>query len=501
VIAALARRTAAQPWLRLVALALCGVAAAAGQVPWSLWPVALAGYAGGIALVAAARGAKAAALSAWVFGAAHFALALHWIVEPFLVDPERNGWMAPFALVLMAGGLALFWGLAGAITGWLRAGALGFALALAGTEALRAHVLTGFPWAMPGHVWIGLPPVQFAALGGALALGLVTLVLAALPAAAGRAGAAAAVAGVAVLWAGGSWREALPLPAPPGPVVRVVQPNAAQALKWDPVWAERFFERQLAATAALPRPDLVVWPETAVDFLLNRPGEALDRIAEAAAGVPVAFGAQRTVGWRGYNSLALLGTGGGLIAVYDKHHLVPFGEYIPAGDFLYDRFGIAAFAAQVGQGYSAGHGPRLMAVPGVGMAQPLICYEAVFPRLIRRAEGGRADFLLQATNDAWFGRRAGPFQHLALARLRAVEFGLPVVRAANTGVSAVIDARGGIVTALPLDTAGHADAPLPAALAPTPYARSGEVPFLLLLGLGAGLRMWQRRRSRSGARP
>jgi apolipoprotein N-acyltransferase len=393
----------------------------------------------------------------------------------------------------MAGGLALFWGAAGWIAGRLRPCALAFAVALAGAEAARGVVLTGFPWALPGHVWIGQAPMPLAAFGGANLLTLATLLLAALPAAFGRRGAAAAGAGLAALWAGGAWMGAGPTP-PPGPaIVRVVQPNAAQHLKWDPVWAARFLDRQLDATAAAPRPDLVVWPETAVEFLLNRPGIGLDRIAAAAEGVPVAFGVQRTEGWRGYNALALMEAGGGIAAVYDKHHLVPFGEYMPGGDLLFRLFGIGAFAAQEGQGYSAGPGPAVLTIPGVGIALPLICYEAVFPALIR-AVGTRPGFLMHVTNDAWFGTRSGPYQHLALARLRAVEFGLPVVRAANTGVSAVIDARGRIVAALPLGTDGHADAPLPGALPPTPYARAGEWPFLLLLSLATVALVRHRRR-------
>jgi apolipoprotein N-acyltransferase len=475
------RAAAVRPGWRLAAAAACGVAAAFGQAPWSLWPVAFLGYAGGIALVA---GAARPALVAWVMGAAHFAVALHWITEPFLVDPERHGWMAPFALCLMAGGLALFWGAAGWVAGRLRPRAFAFALALAGAEAARGVVLTGFPWALPGHVWIGHAPMQVAAIGGANLLTLATLVIAALPVAPGWRGALLGAAGLAALWGGGAWLGASPPPAPPGPVVRVVQPNAAQHLKWDPVWADLFLERQLAATGAEPRPDLIVWPETAVEFLLNRPGDGLDRIAAAAAGVPVAFGVQRTEGWRAYNSLALTGTNGRVVAVYDKHQRVPFGEYVPGGDLLFRLFGIGAFAAQEGQGYSAGPGPRVLDMPGVGRAIPLICYEAVFPGLIRGA-GARPDFLLHLTNDAWFGQRSGPFQHLALARLRAVEFGLPVVRSANTGVSAVIDAQGRIVASLPLGTHGHADAPLPAALSPTPYARVGDWPFLLLLVLAS----------------
>jgi apolipoprotein N-acyltransferase len=365
------------------------------------------------------------------------------------------------------------------------------AVALAGAEALRAHALTGFPWAMPGHVWIGWAPMQLAAWGGAHGLTLATLLLAALPAAVGlRAGGLAAAAGVAAMFAAGLWQGSRPLPPPGGAVVRLVQPDARQELKWDPAMLREYFRRQLAATAASPAaggraPDLVVWPETAVPFLLDDPGEGLALIATAAAGAPVALGIQRVEGWRAFNSLAVIGPDSEVRAVYDKHHLVPFGEYIPLGDLAGDLLGLTAFAAQAGNAYSAGPGPALIDLgPGLGRVLPLICYEAVFPQDIRRAPG-RPDWMLQVTNDAWFGTLSGPWQHLGLARLRAVEFGLPLLRSANTGVSAVIDARGGVSASLGLHRQGHLDAALPAALPPTPYARLGEWPFAILLVLAA----------------
>ncbi|MDR5652801.1 apolipoprotein N-acyltransferase [Ruixingdingia sedimenti] len=485
----------------LMLAALLGALAALGQVPFSLWFVALPAWAAGLALIAAAPRPGLAAGRAWLFGAGHFAVALHWIVEPFQVDPARDGWMAPFALVGMAFGLALFW--AGA--GWLAARvmrdgpgrALALVAALSLAEFIRGHIFTGFPWALPGHIWIGLAPMQLAAWVGAYGLTLLTLLAVALPAAAGWRGGAVGALLVAGMAAAGYWQGAQPVPPAPGPVVRLVQPNAIQSLKWDPDWAREFFGRQIAATAAPGdrRPDLIVWPETAVPFLLNDPGRGLDLIAEAADGVPVALGIQRTEGWRGFNSLAVLATDGAMpaiSAVYDKHHLVPFGEYIPFGDRMADWFGIIAFAAQEGHGYSAGPGPELIDLGPLGRALPLICYEAVFPQDIRRLP--RADWLLQVTNDAWFGDLAGPWQHLSLARLRAVEQGLPLMRAANTGVTAVVDARGRVLAQMGLGEVGHLDAPLPAALPPTVYARAGEWPFFGLLATVALFAAIRRRR-------
>ncbi len=189
---------------------------------------------------------------------------------------------------------------------------------------------------------------------------------------------------------------------------------------------------------------------------------------------------------------------------YDKVHLVPFGEYIPAGDLAFSLFGIRAFAAQQGFGYSAGDAARLMDLgPGLGLARPLICYEAIFPEEI--ATDTRPGWLLQVTNDAWFGTLTGPYQHFALARLRAIEQGLPLVRVANTGISAVVDARGqiapdaaGAPAYLPLGVQGVIDAPLPGALPPPPYARTGDLPLVVLLLAGL-LAAFLPRRRRDGA--
>jgi apolipoprotein N-acyltransferase len=278
-------------------------------------------------------------------------------------------------------------------------------------------------------------------------------------------------------------------------MLRLVQPNAEQGLKWDPDQARLFFDRQLSFTAAGSRPDLVIWPETAVPYLLEENPVVGELIAEAGRGSPVAVGVQRVKGRQFWNSLAVIGPGGRVTANYDKHHLVPFGEYIPFGDVLYDWLGLVAFAARQGNGYSPGPGPVVLDLGGnLGKALPLICYEAIFPQDLRAAPE-RADWILQITNDAWFGTWSGPFQHLAQAQLRAIEQGLPLVRVANTGVTAVIDARGRTVDSLPMGEAGYLDARLPGALPATPYARWGEGPVLLLL-LGLALGLWAAARRR-----
>jgi apolipoprotein N-acyltransferase len=205
-------------------------------------------------------------------------------------------------------------------------------------------------------------------------------------------------------------------------------------------------------------------------------------IADAARGKPVIVGMQRVEGAKGWNTLALIAPDGSLRQTYDKWHLVPFGEYIPFGDLAYDLFGIRAFASQLGATYAAGAGPQVMDLgPRLGTILPLICYEAVFPQDVNAAPGG-ADWILQITNDAWFGTLTGPWQHLAQARFRAIEQGLPLVRVANTGVTGVYDAQGRLVQELPFGVADALDvASIPGALPPPPYARLGETPVLLLL--------------------
>jgi apolipoprotein N-acyltransferase len=482
--------------------ALAGVAVATGQAPLNFWWAALPGLAALIHLISHAPNARAAVWLGLWGGAGQFVLSLSWIVEPFLIDPETYGWMAPFALVFIAFGLSLFWAAAAGLSQLLpRNRALGFALALTVTEMTRGWVLTGFPWALIGHIWIGTPVAQIAAALGPNALTLLATLLAALPIAFRWRGVMASALLFVTAFGIGLARLAEPDPTTDLVTLRLVQPNAEQHLKWDPQRALFYFDRQLALTAADPKPgepapDLVVWPETAVPYLLNRPGAALIDIAYAAADRPVIVGIQRSDDTRGWNSLALIGAGGAVDAVYDKHHLVPFGEYIPFGDLAYRLFGIQAFAAQQGNGYSAGRGAVTIDLgPKLGLTLPLICYEAVFPQDVA-ATPNRPRFILHITNDAWFGKINGPYQHLAQARLRAIEQGLPLARAANTGVTAMIDAKGRVTAALPMGVSDALDATLPAALPPTPYARHGELPFVLLL-IGLVLAVTFHRRARS----
>lgn len=509
--------------------ALAGLASALGQAPWGLWPVTLLAIAVVMLSVARAPGPRSGFWRGWAAGAAGFGLAMVWIIEPFLIEPERHAWMAPFALILMAAGLALFWGVAGAFAVWAARAPVArlwlFALAMLAMEALRGYIFTGLPWALLGHVWIDTPVAQLAAFSGALGLsalalglsaGLATLALRAQRGQTRRAGfvGVALVAVLAVGWGGGMARLNAPLPEDRPLRLRLVQPNAPQDMKWERHFAEMFFYRHLDLTAAPASdgraPDLVIWSETSVPFFLDNPMDGLRMAAEAAGDATLILGIQRRETGPGdrmqyFNSLAVLDETGAPTAVYDKHHLVPFGEYVPVLGQFADRPGmdwLSGFAAQALLGYAPGAGPRVLDLGAAGRVLPLICYEAIFPRHLRGTP--RPDWILQITNDAWFGEWIGPFQHLAQARLRAIEQGLPLVRAANTGVSAVIDARGQVVQALGLNQMGTVDSDLPGALDSTVYSRFGDRLWhlLLLAGVFAALvrRLREKRLTRGAQR-
>nr|WP_245873027.1 apolipoprotein N-acyltransferase [Albidovulum inexpectatum] len=480
---------------------LCGAGIAMGQAPWGAWWLALIGLGALAVLILAETRPVRAAWLGWAGGVGHFAAAMFWIVEPFLVDPDTYGWMAPFALVFTATGLALFW----AFAGWMSAlwpgracRAMGLVLGFGLADLARSYVLTGFPWALIGHVWIDTPVAQLAAWFGPVGLSVLTVAVVILPLGARdwSMRGLVTIPSVAVLalgWSLGLWRLALPEVPRDRPIhVRLVQPDAEQHLKWRADMWRLFLDRQMALSAkpSAVALDLIVWPETAVPFLLDGAEPFFERLAGATGGVPVAVGIQREIGARFYNSLAFADGAGRVIDVYDKWHLVPFGEYVPLGDAL-AAFGLTAFAAQEGNGYSPGPGPRLIDLGRAGRVLPLICYEAVFPQDVRAA-GDRPDWILQVTNDGWFGKIAGPYQHLAQARLRAIEQGLPLLRAANTGISAAIDGRGRVIDALPLGAIGAIDVAVPAALPPTPYSRMGDWPMGALLAFLLAALAWRR---------
>jgi apolipoprotein N-acyltransferase len=472
----------------LAALGL-GVLAALALPPIYALPVLLVAFPGLLALIDAAPGPVVAARRGWWFGFGLHLVGLYWITEAILIEAARFWWFVPIAVPALAATLAAFIAVAAGLArlarpGWPRVLALAGAWVLA--DLARQFIGTGFPWNLLGSVWefpgwLGDVCIQAAALTSIHGLTLVTVVLALTPSLSWR----WRGAGVAFLcaWAAfGIFRLQQPLPPAPGLNVVLVQGNVAEGQKWDRSLLNSIFERYLRLTAeGIARsgsgPAVVVWPETASPFLLQTDALARQYINEAAKGAPALVGALRfDSDGRLRNSLFALSGTGSVVATYDKWHLVPFGEYQPS-------WFPAGIQIVPGGGLASGPGPRTLHVPGLPPVGPFICYEAIFPgQVVDNAD--RPAWMVNITNDAWFGDSSGPRQHLAAARIRAAEEGLPLLRAANTGITAAFDAHGHELARLARATPGVLVVPLPAALPPTPFARLGLIiPFLLASGV------------------
>ncbi len=443
-----------------------------------------------LCLIQGARGPAIAARRGWWFGLGLYVAGLYWITEAILVEADRFWWLVPFAVPGVAAVLALFTAAAAAVARLARPG-WPMALTLAGAWVLsdlaRQFVATGFPWNPLGSAWelpgrFGDILIQPAAVVGVHGLTFATVLLAATPLLRWR-GRLIGVATLA-LWIGFGIRR-LDQPVPPSPALTVllVQGNVAQGQKWDQSMMVAIFRRYLSLThdavAALHgRPTVVVWPETASPALLQTDAPARALIAQAMGADPAAGtdqaadGNQALIGavrfdlaGRPRNSLFALGAGGMIEDIYDKWHLVPFGEYQP--DWL-----PLGFQVVPGGGFAAGPGPRTLHLPGVPPVGALICYEAIFSsQVVDQAD--RPAWMVNVTNDAWFGNSAGPRQHLAAARLRAVEEGLPLLRAANTGISAAFDATGHELARLGMRQTGVVSVRLPGARPAPFYTRVG----------------------------
>jgi apolipoprotein N-acyltransferase len=505
-------------WLSLLA----GVCAALAHPPFGLLPGIL-GYGLLFATVDETDGdspLRSAFWRAFLAGTAYFAISCWWVAEAFLVDAAEQGWMAPFAVVLLASGLGLFWGFGGLLYRALRPRdsilkVLVFAGALSLLEWTRGHILTGFPWNLPGETWrAGSPPSQAAALVGAYGLTWITLAAMAALAAPFALGfrrstwslLAGGIALVIGLYGYGFWHLSHGQGRTAGPLVRVVQPDVRQESKYDTDKfvdiVNRYLRLTVQPSASGKTPDVVIWPEgaipTSINELLNKSvNRNLYRAMVGALkpGQILLMGTYRldekAVRPTYYNSLYALRRDGDdltVLGVYDKYRLVPFGEYMPA-DKLMTAIGFKKLVHVAEDGFTPGPQPRPMLVAGLGLLQPLICYESLFPGFVReggRLVGGQVGWIVNVSNDAWFGQTSGPWQHLNLASYRAIEEGMPIVRATPTGVSAVIDAQGRPLQTLALGKQGVIDAPLPAArLHPTAFARYGESGFWIMIGLSA----------------
>ncbi len=493
-------------WRRWFIAFLAGVAGALAMAPVYALPLMAVALTTLVLLIDGAKThakpGRSAFLAGWFWGFGYFLAGIYWMAFSFFVQADQFAWMAPFAVMGMPAFLALFTGAAALVcasvksSGWARV--LFFTGVFALVEYARGHILSGLPWNLTGQALVGSAiGAQTAAWYGAYGLSLVAIFLSAAPAAglagAGKlhplSGVAVMLGGAALLFAAGAVRLAMPEPQGDARnVVRIVQPNIPQRekIQWE-MWAKNF-ERQMEHSRGAMPPDarlFIIWPENGAPLLeeavsaLNALDRDLPENSVLLAGT-VRRARDEDGKERWYNSIAVVEEtpiGRAVTAHYDKHHLVPFGEYLPFYTLL-DRIGLAQLTPYGDDGFSKGAGPAIMNAGGPSFS-PMICYEAIFPRA-SYPRGQRPDWLVTVTNDAWYGDTSGPRQHLDMARLRSIEAGLPMARSANTGISALIDGKGRMLARIPLYQAGKIEAPLPPALPRTLYDRAGDWLFWLL---------------------
>ena len=511
-------------WRRALAALLAGAFAALSQPPFDFFAASFVSFPVLVWLIDGAASQPGERLGrrmmrpfliGWWFGFGYFLAGLWWTGAALLVEAELFAWALPIAVLGLPALLGLFYGLAVLVarTGWsdgagrIAALAVGFALA----EWLRGFVLTGFPWNPIGQAAMPVPlamqSVGAVSMAGINALAVFVFAAPALLAARrGRALAFTFAAAATALHLGyGAWRLAT-AEATPAPLltVRIVQPSVSQTEKWDATVRQRIFATLLDLSArpaaeGAAAPELIVWPETAVPFVLSERPEALVALADMIGEAQTLFaGAVRVEGEqadaRYYNAIVAIDGDGEIVAAADKMWLVPFGEFMPFGELL-SRIGVEKLVRSVSS-FTPGSQRPLLATPSGARALPFICYEIIFPGMAGHGEA-EADFILNVTNDAWFGDTPGPYQHFRQAQIRAVEAGRPLVRAANNGISGVVDAYGRVVDAFALNAVGALDAAVPRQRLSAPTRR----PELVGLGIVMLLATWAAAGLRAGRSP
>ena len=501
-------------WKRAAIALLAGALSALAMAPFNAWPVLLVTFPVMVWLIDGAgagrlRGVPAAAMAGWWFGLGYFVPGLYWIGYAFLVDAPTFAWLLPFAILGLPAYLALFTasGFALARLIWTRDASRVIALAASLTlsEWLRGHVLTGFPWNAFGYALSEpLALAQTASLVGLWGLTFLCVAIFASPAVLidgntrGRRPWMAPAMAMALLIAmgifGGVRLSLQPTKTVANVKLRIMQPNLQQDVRFNYAAKADVMQKYLTLSDRASGPQstgvrdasILIWPESAFPFFLTREADAMAQIAELLPkGTVLITGSVRapdqpagTRITRAYNSIYVIDHDGSVLSVYDKVHLVPFGEFLPYQDWM-EKLGFTQLTKVQG-GFIPGLRRRAMEIPNAPRALPLICYEAIFPGTVAERDE-RPGWIVNLTNDGWFGISTGPYQHLQQARLRAIEEGLPVVRAANTGISAVIDPSGRIVARLGLGLEGVLDSPLPSALPPTIYARIGDGPAAVVV--------------------
>jgi len=499
---------------RAAALA-AGLVSATGFAPLGLWPVTLAALALLMMLLRDAPSARAAFARGWVFGVGQFALGLNWIAHAFDFQNAMPHWLGYVAVVALSLYLAIYPG-AAAWLAWRIASSgsrgrftLAFAAAWIATEYARATFFTGFAWNPLGVIAVGSSSAAYAAWIGTYGLsGFVVIVTGllwwlgawvrdAMTGTRGRdrahlaaAGAVSAVLGLVYLGIPARpWTTPVPAVRETGAQIRVVQPNLSLAEQRNSDANERNVETlERLSSPATAAPRLILWPEGAVPYYLDEESWARGRIAKLLGPRDVLMTGGSTLIYNkagdlsaARNSVFALNAAGDIVARYDKTHLVPYGEYLPMRPVL-SAIGLARLV-ESDVDFIPGEGSLTTALPGFGNIGVQLCYEIIFSGEVVDSNV-RPAFIFNPSIDAWFGAW-GPPQHLAQARLRALEEGLPIVRSTTTGISAVIDADGHISAALPLNKAGVITARLPSAKPPTFFARHGNtIPLILSLLLG-----------------
>ena len=509
-------------WRRAMIALIAGAVSALAMAPFNAWPVLFVTLPIAVWLIdgaAAGRlsGLPAAALAGWWFGFGYLVVGLYWIGHAFLVDADIFGWLLPVAVTGLPAVLALFMGFGFALARLMWSDDASRILALAAgltvSEWLRGHVLTGFPWNAFGYALS--EPLALAQIGAVIGLWGMTFLCVAIfasPAVLIDRGAAAggqsarpwravalALAVLAALAAYGAVRLAHePIRLVENVRLRIMQPNLTQDKKFNYSAKQEVMRKYLAlsdratgpASTGVKDATVLIWPESAFPFFLTREADAMAQIAALLSpSTTLITGAVRAPDLprgerltRAYNSIYAIDHDGTILGVYDKLHLVPFGEYLPFQSIM-EKLGFVQLTRLRG-GYIPGTVRQIMDLPHAPRVLPLICYEAIFPdEIVSRDD--RPGWIVNLTNDGWFGISTGPYQHLQQARLRAIEQGLPIVRAANTGISAVIDPFGHVIARLGLGVEGVVDSGLPSPLPPTLYARVGDWPAAVMVALAA----------------
>ncbi|AZO71911.1 MULTISPECIES: apolipoprotein N-acyltransferase [unclassified Mesorhizobium] len=477
-------------WRRSLVAFAAGALAVLAQAPYDFFAVCFVSFPVLVWLLDGATGEasdgwlkrlRPAFAIGWWFGFGYFLAGLWWIGQALLVEADSFAWALPFAVVGIPFALAFFYGFAAVAArlfwssdiGRIAALAFGFSLA----EWLRDFLFTGFPWNAVGYAAMPVPLLmQSVSVTGMIGMNALAVFVFSLPALVAarrhlKLGLALFVILVAADVGFGYFRLAAPAePAARAIDVRIVQPAVDLSEKWDASVRDRIFATLMGISAKAPdeghaRPQLILWPETSVPFLFTERPDALTALGDMLtdgqmliAGVVREEGGAGTAGSRYYNSVVAINDKGEMVDAVDKVHLVPFGEYLPF-EGLFERFGIGQLVAGP-MNFAAGNERHPIAVPNGLSAAPFICYEVIFPDLVA-VDAASSELIVNVTNDAWFGDTPGPYQHFRQAQIRAVENGLPLLRAANNGISAVVDSRGRIVDALAVDARGAIDAHLP----------------------------------------